>query len=598
VELMSVGYKEAKKRADPAKRHIPLVQVSFHTTTECYQTFGQALDSNQELDPTYQVLSVTTQKQMSAPAGAFTIQLVGDEWLQKLDTNDMVVIQMGYRTSEGDNLNTVMVGLIDRVRRTRTAETPSVSTTITGRDFGKVLIKSQLKFYPQLGSAAQNEATDKAGEKFFLTDEGWITMMKFFTPDHIVEGTPAVMLDNIMRYILPKLNTVEWTVWDESQTTPVPKKADIRQIIRYNLAKVDMFLPMVLTADQFEGAVWNLMERASPKPFTELFIDVREKDEAWNAEGMNRVVNETIEQASDASKEIYPKDSGWYPAERFNFGQDKSAVMVALRNTPFDKELWVQLYAHELDAVDVLSEDLSLSDDEHYNLFWAGTTINPLGLSLKEVSPPLWNEVDVKRYGISPLEVEIEGLSMTPTNAQHPTLLEGMSKAFSAKLKAWFENNHRYLNGSMQVRGKGSYKIGQRLIREGINREFYIEGVTQQFNVYTSFESTLMLTRGMPIGGAPDHTIYLPKTSQEKSEPDKPTGDKTTSEVEKDYYTVKNGDSLWIIAAKPEVFGKGDDWTKLWEANKDQLIKRDSRNVKYPGKYIYEGQSIRIPKGG
>jgi LysM repeat protein len=597
VEPVSTGYKEAK-RTVPAKRYIPLVQVSFHTSKECYQTFGVAVDKNEALDPTYQVLAVSTQKSMAAPAGAFTVSLVGDEWIDKLTTNDMVVIQMGYRTSEGDKMNTVMVGLIDRVRRTRDPMAPMVSSTITGRDFGKVLIKSQLKFYPQLGSAAQSEAVDKAGEKFFLTNEGWMTMLKFFTADQLVEGTPAVMLDNIIRYILPKLNTVEWTVWDERQKKPVPKKVDIRNIIRYNLAAIDLFLPMVLTSDQFEGAVWNLMERAAPKPFTELFIDVREASEAWNAEGVHRVVNETIEEASDKSKEKFPKDGGWYPAERLGFGQDNAAVMIALRNTPFDKVLWEQLYVHYLDAQDVISEDLSLSDDEHYNLFWAGTTINPLGFSLKEVSPPLWNEHDVKRYGISPLEVEIEGLSISPLNAQHPTLLEGMSRAYSAKLKAWFEFNHQYLNGSQQVRGKGNYKIGQRLIRAGIKREFYIEGVTQQFNVFVSWETTLQLTRGMPIGGAPDHTNYLPKPPEKKNAPNKPTGAKSDSEVKGEYYTVKNGDSLWSIAAKKTVYGRGDDWTKLWEANKDQLIKRDKRNVANPGKYLYSGQSLRVPKKG
>lgn len=592
---MSEGY--IQKQANPAKRHIPIVRVSIHTQTKCYQVGakinGKALD-----DPTNQVISVTTQKNMDSPVGAFTVQLIGDEWLSRIKSNDIVVIQMGYKTRDGDKLNTVMVGLVDRVRSQRIAGLPNVATTITGRDFGKILIKSQLKFYPELGKAnpnTQNENEDKNGRKFFLTDEGWLTLMSFFKIDNAVKGTPATLLDIIMRYILPKLNEVAWTVWDEKPKVPVAKQVDITNILRYNFAKVDVFLPFIMTADQFEGVVWNMMERASIKPFTELFVDVRESSEAWNPEGVHRVVNEPIEQASDHSKTVFPVGKGFYPNPRFSFGDDDSAVMVVLRNTPFDKELWQKLYVHDLQAEDVLEEDLSFSDDEHYNLFWAGTTVVPLGMNdLKFTAPPLWNEEDVKRYGLSALEVQIEGMSIEPTDPTAETSLQAMSKAWSARLKAWFERNHLYWNGSMTVRGKGNYKIGQRLLRKGIEKEFYIEGVSQNFNVFDRWETSLQLTRGMGIGAAPDHKVYIEKDKTNVVE--KPTSEKSAEDVQKGYYTIKRGDSLWSIAAKPEVYGRGESWTKLWEANREMLIERDKRNVSSNGKYTYPGQVLRIPK--
>lgn len=579
-----------QKQNAGAKRYIPLVRVSFHTSTKCYQLKGEIKSG--QLDPTNHVLSVTTTKQMDSPAGAFTVSLAGDEWNAKLLPNDLVVIQMGYNTVHGGvELDTVMVGLIDRVRRQRSAGSNTVTTIVTGRDFGKVLIKSALKFYPELGAA--NPDAKKAGEKFFLTDDGWVTLMSFFTSEQITQGTPAVVLDNIMRYILPKLNDVEWTVWDESKKDPVSKKVDVTNVLRYNFAKVDMFLPLILSADQFEGAIWNLMERASIAPFTEMFVDVRQGSEAWNPGGKPRVVNETIEEASDASKTKFPKGNGYYPVPRFSFGEDDSAVMVVLRNTPFYKDAWEQLFTHDLQAEDVLDEDLSFSDDEHYNLFWAGTTINPLGIDLKRVSPPMMNENNVKRYGISPLEVQIEGLAMDASDAEHPTLLEDLSKKYTQKLKDWFENNHVYLNGSMTVRGQGDYKIGHRLLRKGINREFYIEGVTQSFSVFDKWETTLQLTRGMGLGKAPQDSTA---GSNDIAAPNKPTGQKTDDEIKGSFYTVKKGDSLWSIAANKQVYGKADLWTKLWDANKDALIARDGRNVSQHGKYIYPGQVLRIPK--
>lgn len=590
---MSIGYKEkGGNNSRTVKRYIPVVYVSFHTKDKYYQLKGEITEEGKQLDPTYQVISVTTHKQMSAPAGTFSIQLAGIAWMSRLTPNDLVVIQMGYKKPDGkEDVQTVMVGLIDTIGRTRTAQTPPVATTtVTGRDLAKVLIKSQLRFYPEVGM------DNRDGEKFFLTDEGWITLMNVFTAETIVKGTPAVVLDNIMRYILPKLNAVEWTIWDESKKEPVPKKVDVTNILRYNFGKVDIFLPMIFTADQYEGSIWNLMERASIKPFTELFVDVRSADEAWNKGDRPRVVNETIEEGSDDSKAKYPKGDGYYPSPRVGFGQDNSAVMVVLRNTPFDKGMWEKLYTHDLLAEDVIEEELSISDNEHYNLFWAGTVINPLGFDLKRVVPPMFNEEDAKRYGLSPLEVSIEGLSIEQDNPEAPTLLEGLSKSWTAKLKAWFEKNHTYMSGTMRVRGKGDYRIGHRLVRKGIEREFYIEGVTQSFHVFESWETTLELTRGMPLGAAPDHLEYL-DSSRDTQAPQRPTSQKTDDDIKLEYYTVKNGDSLWTIAAKPEVYGDSSKWTRLWDENKEMLIERDSRNIANPGRYIYPGQVLRIPRG-
>jgi len=576
------------------KRYVPIIRVSFHTETKCYQTSGKFVGLGGTPDPTDQVLSVTTQKTLKNPAGAFTIQLVGDEWLWRLKSNDLVVIRMGYKAENGkEELDTVMVGLIDTVRRFRTIgeNNPTVTTTITGRDFGKVLIKSMLRFYPELGWNKEKE------QKFFLTETGWITLMKAFTNENAIKGSPAKVLDTIMRYILQQIVDVQWTVYDESGAEPIPKKVELAHILRYNFAQVDLFLPLFMTAQQYEGSIWNLMERASIKPFTELFVDTRDGLEAWNPGTAPRVVNETIEESSSPSKAGKPKAEGGYVSPRFSFGSDNAAVMVALRNTPFDKSAWEKLKTHDLPAEDVISEDLSFSDDEHYNLFWAGTTITPFStLDLKREAPPLINEENVKRYGLSPLEVTIEGMEMLKEKeSEQKVKLVGLSQAYSAKLKAWFEHNHEYLSGTMEVRGKGSYRIGQRLLRKGINREFYIEGVSQSFQVFTGWTTQLALTRGMEIGKAPDHTVYLPKPVVPKP-PAVPASKATPAQIEEEYYVVKKGDTLWSIAGMSKFYGDPTKWTKIWEANKEMLIKRDPRNSKDPGHWIYPGQKLRIPK--
>ncbi len=51
-------------------------------------------------------------------------------------------------------------------------------------------------------------------------------------------------------------------------------------------------------------------------------------------------------------------------------------------------------------------------------------------------------------------------------------------------------------------------------------------------------------------------------------------------------YVVKDGDCLWNIAAKSEVYGNSFRWSDIYEANKDQ--------IKDPN-LIHPNQSLKIP---
>lgn len=61
-------------------------------------------------------------------------------------------------------------------------------------------------------------------------------------------------------------------------------------------------------------------------------------------------------------------------------------------------------------------------------------------------------------------------------------------------------------------------------------------------------------------------------------------------------YKVKSGDTLWAIARRE--YGQGIKWKRIWSVseNKKKLIKRDKRNRKQPGHWIYPGQKIKIPR--
>ena len=52
-------------------------------------------------------------------------------------------------------------------------------------------------------------------------------------------------------------------------------------------------------------------------------------------------------------------------------------------------------------------------------------------------------------------------------------------------------------------------------------------------------------------------------------------------------YRIRSGDSLWRIAARDEVYGRGTRWKRLYEANRDRIRNPDR---------IYPGQEIQIPR--
>jgi len=501
-----------------ARRYVPITQVSFHTDTQCYQVRGIIDGSSTNSDPTDQLLSVTTNKALSAPAGTFSVTLAGDGWFMpdgvpKLKPNDLAVIYMGYKANNKsvtwtdgtthtatEDLSTVMIGLIDTVTRTRSGGgngvQPQVTTTITGRDFGKLLIKSMLKFYPEL-----NWGTNE--QHFFLTQVGWVTLLQAFTGADAIMGTPAKILDTIMRSILKKLVDIKWKVYDDNITGAVggPKTASLGNMLRYRFAQTEFTIPFYMTAQQYEGSVWNLMERVNLKPFTELFVDTRDRwDVDWGDGHAGQVVTEVCEESSDSSKGALSEDKGkWdYPSTMFG-KKDGAQAVVVFRNTPFTQELWSKLRTHDLFSEDIITETLSYSDNENYNLFWSGTTLTPFAstFDLKRVNPPLINEDNVKRYGLNSLEIQIEGLQLLKASEPTQTVsLVTMAKSLNQKLKDWFEHNDTYLSGTLEIRGKADLKIGQKLIHKELGLEFYVEGVTQNFQVYGEWHTVAQVTRG------------------------------------------------------------------------------------------------------
>ena len=56
-----------------------------------------------------------------------------------------------------------------------------------------------------------------------------------------------------------------------------------------------------------------------------------------------------------------------------------------------------------------------------------------------------------------------------------------------------------------------------------------------------------------------------------------------------DTYVVQKGESLWAVAARPEIYGRGSQWHRLLTANADQL--------KGNPNFVRAGMTLKIPRG-
>lgn len=61
----------------------------------------------------------------------------------------------------------------------------------------------------------------------------------------------------------------------------------------------------------------------------------------------------------------------------------------------------------------------------------------------------------------------------------------------------WNIKNNVFENGTIVVKGKASYKVGERIILESSGIEYYVESVSQNFNCYGTWTTALGVTRGI-----------------------------------------------------------------------------------------------------
>lgn len=170
---------------------------------------------------------------------------------------------------------------------------------------------------------------------------------------------------------------------------------------------------------------------------------------------------------------------------------------------------------------------------------------------------------------------------------EDPPASEGKSQVAKVQDEKVIQHSRQFIEGTANLLPTvAPITHGQILSISGVGSQFsgkyYTKSSSYTVNRSKVFTTTVDLRRiGIDLVEEPPQVVQI-ATRVEKPvvEPVK----------EKRYHVVTSGDMLSKIGPK-----YGVPWKSIWELNKEMLIKRDSRNIKSPGHWIYPGQKLEIP---
>ena len=256
----------------------------------------------------------------------------------------------------------------------------------------------------------------------------------------------------------------------------------------------------------FSGNIWNFIKELSNSPFNETFWEIR-----------------------------------------------NGCPYIIHRPTPFEPKTWTALNRITIKDCDLVADNTGRSDTETFSAFQVDISNSFQGSIL--AFPPAFYPPYYEKYGISLHTVRsiyvISTYDINSKWSQDPT-------KFTQQLANFNIKNNIMENGTLTVKGSNQYKIGERVILESSNMEYYVEGVQQSFNMFGAWTTSLNVTRGIhpedrftpPYGACIDLTndIYARLLSYQKGEiPDWTTAKEGGTPMTTEGMAAVQGEILSIV---------------------------------------------------
>ncbi|UXR28865.1 C40 family peptidase [Bacillus paranthracis] len=260
------------------KRFKPKSVVSFYTEEGKIMARSKPEKQGNEIDS--DIVSVNTMNDLNADAGTFQLVLTRKRpWHKTVASNDLVMISMS-RNGEDDTKSTVMVGLVDDVRKTTTVQGNSVQRTITivGRNFAKALINFEV------GAVQEVEVT--------AASMGWLQGRVTFAGENSANIVKGVMEELVFKYMEYKFNN--------GKTLKDMMVMDLKSREGERLMDEKSFI-------NYQGSMNSFLKEICDEPFNQLFWEVYDgkntlverptpfnKDD-WNKLKVHKITDEDVE---------------------------------------------------------------------------------------------------------------------------------------------------------------------------------------------------------------------------------------------------------------------------------------------------------------
>jgi hypothetical protein len=439
------------------------------------------------------IVSIRTSKRIREVAGTWTIEMVARDDLRLLFKSlTRVPTSQGkltfFNTFKLSGMVDIsiqgeqkMIGIIDSVRKKTTVSAdgkPSRRIIITGRDLGALLVDHKI-WYDKNPETSKERGNNSivAGAIIFneiLEDQAHKIMQKIY----------QVWFEDVLGVSanLPSGEKIIPFSWADGESIPQKLTCEYAAGMGLTNNSYTDFYNVAFKSWNQEGSIFDLMKQFSGAPFNELFVDTG---------------GTTVSIDKDRpSVELY-----------------RDQVHTIYRPSPFTDDTVIQtdienkldindLPYHEITDADIVDKDLGIGKNEMYSIYMVYPMANLVDTSSGAYfSPPEIDSVALNRYGHRPLTIPLGGWD----DSQDGGNFTEQSRKLQRLARSWYQNNDKYLTGTIKIKGREMMRVGHRLdyVSNGgrmIDPEdegyYYINGLDDIWKYGQNYESTAYVARG------------------------------------------------------------------------------------------------------
>lgn len=422
-------------------------------------------------------VAVSTTRQINSPAGAWALTLVsrrdkqGRTWAKRIRPMDYIEIRFGRYTKRPAKPKIVMRGFVDKLSEIIGVSgdgKPQRQITISGRDFGKMLLKKQIYILHYTSSAAiMAEMQSQQGAEGAIFTDLW----QKFKDNPFMK--PQEFMDKVHDYIFAA-TSVGGAGSQGGGTGPTNLVANVPDM-KFVSKDMDDLVVCPVSMVTLQGSVWNLFEHYHGTPVCELIVhDTEEGPELlWR----------------------------WAPFK------DRDAKIIPPSTNDGKPTI--------IDADEIMQYSIETNDNELWNYYF--TFAKPVGMMGTQYKffavgegNPTFRQKLIDRYGFKPLEIEMPLARLEsgqPTQEVLEKQIEDWQK-MGKQISQWADKAYSHVprqeGGVIVMRGDERLDIGTYMEIRQTKQELYVEAIRHDFTLNPPrFTSTVTVSRGLWLENNP-----------------------------------------------------------------------------------------------